>query len=304
MISAPPKSTRSVIVTGDDFGISRNVNRAILEAHQRGILTSASLMVTGEAFDDAVALARRHPGLAVGLHLVLVSGRSVLPPERIPHLVDRQGWFSSQPFVAGLRCQLHPAARRELRLEIRAQLEKFRQTGLPLSHVDGHRHLHLPPAVLRILIELAGEFGIRAIRLPSEDLSTALRADRTGWVRKTLLSWTFSLLRRGYAQRLLESAGMDFSDRVYGLLQDGRMTEEYLLALIPALPAGRVEIYSHPTTEEGAPSQRLGSASRAQLSALLSGRVREALVRNGWELSTTSKTSECTGCLSYSPSFV
>ncbi len=289
------KPRRFVIVTGDDFGYSDGVNRAVIEAHERGVLTSASLMVTGEAFEEAVRLAHQHPRLAVGLHLVLVSGRSALPARQIPDLVDREGRFSSNVVLAGLRYQLHPKARRQIRLEIRAQLERFSQTGLKLSHVDGHRHMHLPPIVLQTLLELAKEFGIRAIRLPLEEMSTTLRLDREGWLEKAALSATFRLLRRVYAQRLFESAGIRFVDRVYGLLQSGRMTEEYLLGLIPKIQAERVEIYSHLTTETDGHSSRCHrGASPAQLAALLSDQVRQALVQHGFQLATYSQVNGCT----------
>lgn len=295
-----PATFRSVIVTGDDFGVSSPVNRATIEAHERGILTSASLMVTGEALEDAVALARRHPALAVGLHLVLISGRSTLPHSEIPHLVDREGRFSSQPVWAGLQYQLNPAARRELRAEIRAQLERFRRTGLELSHVDGHRNMHLPPAVLKILLELRGEFGIRAIRLPSEELGIALALDRRRWLEKVILSRVFRGVRTLYAERVLACAGVEFTERVYGLLQSGRMTEEHLLKLIPRICADRVEIYTHPTAQEDCEASGYG-ASRAQLEALLSPRVREALSSRGFRLSTYhGAAGECIG--SYSSS--
>ena len=282
-----PRPTRSVIITGDDFGYSRGVNRAIIEAHEAGVLTGASLMVAGDAFEEALSLANRHPRLAVGLHLVLVSGRSALSPARVPHLVNREGRFSTQPVWAGLRYQLHPLVRRELRAEIRAQLEKFRRTGLTLSHVDGHRNMHLPPVVLKILLELAQEFGIRAIRLPAEELGIALALDPRGWLEKAALAWVFHGVRLLYAKRLLASAGIAFTDRVYGLLQSGRMSERYLLGLIQRIRAGRVEIYSHVTTEGDAiSSNHNGCATRAQLDALLSPRVREGLRVQGFRLAT------------------
>ena len=277
------KKSRSIIITGDDFGSSRGVNRAIIEAHERGVLTNASLMVTGEAFEEAVALARAHPRLAVGLHLVLINGRSALSPQRIPHLVDPAGNFSTNPFNAGLRYQCRPAARREIRLEIRAQLEKFRATGLRLSHVDGHRHMHMPPVVLSELAELAEQFGIRAVRLPSEELRLGLQADKSRPVQKTGLWGVFSALRETYARDRLRPAGIRFPDRVYGLLQTGRMTEAYLLKLIPRIRADWVEVYSHPTADPVALSN---GASRQQLEALLSDRVREALDSEGFRLAT------------------
>ena len=257
---------RFAIITGDDFGSSSAVNQGIIEAHERGVLTSASLMVRGEAFEEAVALAKSHPRLAVGLHLVVSSGRSV------PELI-RTGW----------RFQFKPQVRRELHLEIRAQLEKFRQTGLVLSHVDGHQHMHVHPVVLGLLIEMADEFGIRAVRLPGEELGITLRVDRGGLLTKLLYSWVFGWLRR-YGARRLQAASIEFADRVYGLLQTGRMTEEYLLGLIPRIPAARVEIYSHPTVsfDGGDPE----GASRAQLEALLSEGVRRTLVSSGFQLAT------------------
>ena len=277
------RKERFLIITGDDFGLSTGVNRAIIEAHESGVLTNASLMVTGEAFEEAVDLARRHPRLAVGLHLVLSDLQAVLPARRIPHLVTGEGKFSSNLVTAGFRYQCRPAATRELRTEVRAQLEKFRRTGLKLSHVDGHQHMHMTPTVLGELVRLSGEFGIRAVRVPSEEFRLALRADRSGFLEKGCLSAVFWALR-SYAAARLKPAGICFPDRVYGLLQTGKMTEEYLLQLIPRIQADRVEIYSHPTTDERDDDPR--GASRPQLEALLSGRLRGALERAGFRLST------------------
>ena len=275
---------RFVIINGDDFGFSSGVNRAIIEAHERGVLTSTSLMVTGQAFDEAVALAQAHPKLAVGLHLVLGKGKAVLPPLQIPHLVDANGNFSNQPNRAGLHYQLNPSARRELRLEIRAQLEKFRDTGLQLSHVDGHLHMHSHPVVLRALVELADEFNIKVIRLPSEELRLTLDLDRDDLQSKLIWSFIFSGLRR-YGERLLKSKGIGFAQRVYGLLETGRMTEAYLLGLIPQIRADLVEIYSHPAIAiTGEPTNGPLGLGQAELDALLSDRVREMLVNSGFEL--------------------
>ena len=276
---------RFAIITGDDFGSSAAVNEGIIQAHERGVLTSASLMVTGEAFEEAVRLARLHPRLGVGLHLVVSSGPPALDAGQVPHLVDSEGRFPSDLVKAGLRYQFSPAARRELAAEIRAQLEKFRRTGLKLSHVDGHQHMHMHPVVLGTLIDLAEEFGIRAIRLPREELAIAVRLDRSRLLTKFAYSWVFGWLRR-WAGARLRSARIEFADRVYGLLQTGRMTEEYLLALIPRIQGNRVEIYSHPTLAVGNHSPR--GASKAQLDALLSPGVRKALVSSGFQLATYS----------------
>ncbi len=275
---------RFAIINGDDFGFSTGVNQGIIKAHDQGVLTSTSLMVTGEAFEEAVALAKAHPNLAVGLHLVLVCGKAVLPPSEVPKLVDLAGNFSSDSVKAGLHYQFSPAARRELRLEIRAQLEKFRQTGLQLSHVDGHLHMHSHPVVLRSLVEFALEFNIKVIRLPWEELSYTLNLDRDDLLNKLIWWGVFGGLRR-YGEGLLKSKGIQFCDRVYGLLQSGRMSEDYLLRLIPQIQANVVEIYSHPAV--AIPNEPLNGppgAGEVELAAWLSKSVREELTVNGFEL--------------------
>jgi chitin disaccharide deacetylase len=286
-ISEPQASQfpgRYAVVNGDDFGFSEGVNSAIIQAHTQGVLTSTSLMVTGAAFEQAVALARSHPSLGVGLHLTLVCGQSALPAEKIPHLANRSGSFSQSPVKAGLKYQFNRAARRELRLEIRAQLEKFRQTGLPLSHVDGHLHLHVHPAVINILVELSQEFNIQVIRLPFEELRLALKLDSTGWGAK-ILGWAvFSQLRR-QAQPQLEKAGIAIMERVYGLLQSGEMTEAYLLGLISDIQASSVEIYLHPAiAQPGEPLNGPVGSGEQELAALLSDRVRDVFATAGFTL--------------------
>ncbi len=289
MKQSQPSGQRQLIINGDDFGFSSGVNQAIIAAHAQGILTSTSLMVTGAAFAEAVELAKAHPRLAIGLHLVLACGRSVLPPSQIPHLVDAEQNFSSQPEKAGLYYHFNGAARRELALEIRAQLTKFRETGLPLSHVDGHVHVHLQPVVLHHLARLAAEFQIQFVRLPLEELSASLRADRSDWAAKVLLSLVYAGLR-SYGATVLRSHQIRFVDRVYGLLQSGRMTEAYLLKLIPHIQANRVEIYSHPAVAiAGEPANEAYGLGEAERDALISDRVKTLIQHQGFELTNYSQ---------------
>ncbi len=275
---------RFLVINGDDFGFSSGVNQAIVTAHQKGVLTSTSLMVTGEAFEEAVALAKANPSLAVGLHLVVCCGRSVLPPSQIPHLVNEHGYFLEDPTKAGLRYQFDQAAVRELQLEIAAQLEKFRQTGLPLSHVDGHLHLHAHPVVLRHLVSIASEYGVRIIRLPYEEVSFTLKIDKSNFIGKQIEAFIFAQLRRN-GERLLRANQIQFVDRVYGLLQTQRITESYLLQLIPQIKSNFVEIYSHPAiVRPGEPSNSPIGLGFSELEALLSDRVRETILQSGFEL--------------------
>ena len=269
-----------LIINADDFGFSQGVNAAIIQAHEEGILTSTSLMVSGDAAQEAIALAKDHPQLAVGLHLVLVCGKSVLPPSQIPHLVDSQGNFSSNPTQAGLNYQFNQATRAELRLEIAAQLEKFRNSGLNLAHVDGHLHLHVHPVILNILTEFAAEFQIKFIRLPSEELSKNLKIDNRNLLTKIVWSIVFGQLRR-YGEGLLKANNIKFADRVYGLLQTGDMSEKYLLGLIPQIESELVEIYSHPALV----NTETNNGGEVELAALLSQEVRQLLTVKDFKLS-------------------
>ena len=269
-----------LIINADDFGVSHSVNAAIIQAHEEGVLTSTSLMVSGDAAQEAIALAKDHPQLAVGLHLVLVCGKSVLPPSQIPHLVDSQGNFSSNPTQAGLSYQFNQATRAELRLEIYAQLAKFRDSGLNLAHVDGHLHLHVHPVILNILTEFAAEFQIKFIRLPSEELTKNLKIDQRNLLTKIVWSIVFGQLRR-YGEGLLKANNIKFADRVYGLLQTADMSEKYLLGLIPQIESELVEIYSHPALV----NTETNNGGEVELAALLSQEVRQLLTVKDFKLS-------------------
>jgi hopanoid biosynthesis associated protein HpnK len=234
-----------LIVNADDFGLSEEVNEAIIRAYKEGVLTSASLMVTGAAFDGAVKLARENPGLAIGIHLVTVVGRSVLPHKEIPSLVDKRGNFSNNPTAAGLKYFFSPQSRRELKKEIAAQFEKFNSTGLRLSHIDGHLHLHVHPVIFNAALKQAIKYGARRMRVPEEEKNLALAFDRRNASQKTAHSLLFGSLAR-YMKRRLKANGFTVPERVYGNLQSGRMDERYFLYALDNLGASTSEIYFHP----------------------------------------------------------
>jgi len=250
-------------------------------------------MVTGAAVDEAVDLARHNPRLAVGLHLVTVCGMSALAPHQIPHLSDSTGRFSDNPVRAGLVYQFSKAARRELALEIRAQLELFRSTGLELSHLDGHLHMHSHPVIMRILVELGQEFGIRTIRLPREELRAELKIDRSRVVSKAIWSGIFNQLAR-YEGKMLRRAGISFADRVYGLLSSGGITEQYLLQLIPRMEGNLVEFYCHPSLDvDGDELNGPPGSGPTELKALMSEAVREMFVRHEFEFTSFQGVFDC-----------
>jgi chitin disaccharide deacetylase len=269
----PVPALRRLIVNADDFGRSASINQAVIRAHRDGILTTASLMVNESACDDAVALARQSPQLGVGLHLTLLCGRSALPPNRIPGLVDARQQFTSNPAGAGFRYFFQRRLREPLRQEIHAQFARFRATGLPLDHVNGHLHLHLHPVVFDILMADAAQLGIDRLRLTFDPFRLNLRLASGRLLYRTLHAAIFhSLAAR--ARPVLRQRGMRHTGAVFGLLQNARVDETYVTRLLPNLPAGDSELYSHPSLDE----------FKHEFDALVSPRVREQVQRLGIKL--------------------
>src|ERR1051325_8447628 len=188
--------TCRLIVNADDFGRSRSINEAVIRAHKEGILTTASLMVNEAAFDEAVSLAKANPRLGVGLHLTLLCGHSSLPPAQIPGLVNLAREFTSSPSRAGVRYFFRRELREQLRAEIHAQFQKFRTSGLPLDHVNGHLHLHLHPIVFRILMEDAVQLGIQRLRLTFDPFWLNLRLASGHFFYRALHAAIYLLLSR------------------------------------------------------------------------------------------------------------
>jgi len=265
---------RRLIVNADDFGMSETVNDAVIRAFTEGMLTSCSLMVTGEAFEHAVGLAHAHPGLAVGIHLVTVLGRAVLPAAEIPTLVDATGNFAANSVVAGLKYYFSPQARRELRRELSAQFEKFAATGLRLSHIDGHLHMHVHPVVFRAAVELGTRYGVRRMRVPQEEYRLAIDFNRQHASTKALYTLLFGQLAR-HMQRQLRASGFVYAERVYGNLHSGQMDEQYFLYMLDNLHTDTNEIYFHPAVY---PADCLHNAAAQQsmreFAALMSPAVR------------------------------
>ena len=268
-----PEIPRRLIVNADDFGLSHSVNEAVIRAHREGILTAASLMVNERGFDEAVKLAEENPRLGVGLHLTLLMGHSALPPEKIPGLVNPRGEFSNKPVTAGFRYFFRRNLREQLRAEIRAQFEKFHATGLPLDHVNGHLHLHLHPVIVKILMQDAEKLRIRRFRLTRDCLARSRRTTRGHWFYRIshalIYEWLSSRARNPLRQRDIKHAEITF-----GLLQNARVDEEYVLKLLPELPPGDSELYSHPSLDE----------FKHEFDALVSPRVQELVQKRGIKL--------------------
>jgi hopanoid biosynthesis associated protein HpnK len=265
-----------LVITADDFGLAREVNEAVEIGCSQGILSAASLMVSGAHVDDAVARASRLPRLRVGLHLALTDVAPILPGKQIPRLIDGKGRLRSDLARFGLDLAMSKAARAQMREEIEAQFRAFRSTGLRLDHVNVHRHFHLHPVIAEMVLEIGSRFGARALRVPQEPPRLVQSRHLSGKIVEDLCS---RLLRRRVQRR-----GIMAPEAVFGLRWSGKMTRQRLRLLLESLPCGFSEIYLHPATSDTFPGHAAGYRYVEELEALLDPSNAEALRRSGRHL--------------------
>jgi chitin disaccharide deacetylase len=272
-------SRKRLIVNADDFGFTPDVNEGIVEAHRHGILTAATLMANGEAFADAVRLARETPSLDVGCHLVLVGGRSLVSGNELP------------PDVARLLAAL---ARREVPVyrELRAQIEKIISAGLRPTHLDTHKHTHLAPPVLDAVARLGDEFGIRWIRRPFDFPLTAAHGAVPHL--KRLTSRALALAQRRF-HRVLKEHHCRATDHFAGFQMTGTLRTPELVGLLGLIPEGSTELMCHPGRCGDALRRsrtRLRESRERELAALTAPETGDAIARAGIELVTYRQLSE------------
>jgi hopanoid biosynthesis associated protein HpnK len=252
-------------------------------------------MVGAPAAADAVARARRLPDLRVGLHLVLVDGFPTLPCAEISGLVRRDGRFDTNLGRAGIRFFTLPGVRRQLAIEIRAQFEAFRATGLLLDHVNAHKHMHLHPTVARAIMEIGRDYGMAAVRVPFEPVEPLRSAfpdeHHSAPLYRPWIEWLRRRLRR---------AGLFVNDSLFGLAWTGGMVEGRLLRLLPHLPRGVSEIYFHPATVRSAALSATmpGYCHKEELAALLSPAAKSLVGNLAIRLGGYSDFSKGTGAKS------
>jgi hopanoid biosynthesis associated protein HpnK len=250
-----------------------SINQAVFEAHHKGVLTCASLMVNGEAFEEAVEIARVCPNLGVGLHLTLCCGTATLGARELPGLVDDDRTFQRSAIAAGFAYFFSARLREQLSNEIAAQFDKFARTGLRMDHVNGHLHFHLHPTVLPLVIAEMKKRDVPRLRLTHNPIAIDPQIGGRG----TFYRWSHWLIFKGLSRRAepeLRKEGIAHPGNVFGLLQDSHITEEYLLKLVPTLPHGDTEIYAHPSLEK----------FRHEYLALVSPRVKAAIHDAGIDL--------------------
>lgn len=262
---------KQLVVNADDFGFTPDVNQGIVEAHRGGILTATTLMANGEAFEDAVRLARETPSLDIGCHLVLIQGRSLLTGRRLPQSVPQL---------------LSALAKRELRVydELAAQIRHVAKAGIRPTHLDTHKHTHLAPPVLDAVARLAVEHDALWVRRPFD---FPLSAPGGGTPRmKQLISGALSMTRRRF-HRVLESHGCRTTDHFAGFRITGRFRAAELVELMRVIPEGITEFMCHPgrcTDALRGAATRLKESRERELQALVAPEVRVAMERAGIEL--------------------
>lgn len=256
---------KRLVVNADDFGFTRDVNRGIVEAHQRGILTATTLMATGPGFDDAVRLARENPSLDIGCHLVLVG------PPPLPETIAQ---------LAGA------LALRRVRVydELAAQVRKIIDAGLEPTHLDTHKHTHLLPPVLEAVARLSEEFRIPWVRRPFD---FPLSGSGVSWTKRAA-SRAFGVVRWRFT-RVFARHHCRSTDHFAGFQITGNYDARELVALIRSLPEGSTEFMCHPgvcTDELRSAATRLKESRQRELAALTAPEVRAALEESGVELAS------------------
>jgi len=272
---------KAVIISADDFGLSREVNAGVLRSHREGVLTGASLMVAGAARDEAAAIAHAHPALDVGLHLVVCKGTSVLPAGQLDGIVEAAGRFVENPVLGGMRYFFNRRVRTRLRDEIRAQIELHLKLAGDLHHIDGHLNFHVHPVIADILMELATEYRVPYLRLPREPVFTTLAIAPDDATRKLVEAVIFRALSRR-ARRLMAARGIKSTDWLFGLHQSGHLSEEYVAGVIGRLRPGLTELYFHPAEDVGGTPPE--AAAQREVAILTGRRVRAALELAGARL--------------------
>ena len=285
-----PRNTHQLVVNADDFGISRGVNRGIVEAHRTGLVTSASLMANLPSAEDALTRAAICPDLGLGLHLTLTAGRPLSPPEWVPTLVDADGQF----LVLGrllARLSLGQVRRDELRRELTAQVEWAQRRGIRPHHVDSHHHVHVHPRVAPIVIELAREHQVAWVRCPVEGgLSPSLLALPPKDAARTVAISTLGAL----ARVLVKRAGLNTARHFRGIGLGMGFGEAGLLPTLEALAPGLTELMTHPghPDEELARHTVFAEGRDRELEALTAAAARDTVRRRRIRLTSFAWLAE------------
>jgi hopanoid biosynthesis associated protein HpnK len=276
---------KKLIVNADDFGFTRGVNIAIVRAYKEGVLTSTSLMANGEAFDDAVELARANPGLAVGIHLTAVGGKPVASAQMVPSLVDSSGLMPETLTRLFLKLSAGKIRASDIEREFCAQVEKVIAVGITPTHLDAHKHSQIHPRVMEAMARVAARYGIKRVRNPFETANVhvgpAARARRHIYLKQLIKSRATAICAARF-RKLASEHGLKFPDYFYGAALTGLLDSEAVIAIVRSLKDGTSELMCHPgfydEELERAPT-RLKRERELEFEALSDDRVRRAIAK-------------------------
>ncbi len=263
---------KRLIINADDFGLAPGVNRAIIELQQAGALSSATLMANGPFFSPAVYMAFAQPSLAVGCHVVLVDGSPCLRPAEVPSLVDPRSPSSFRNTVGSFFADLLRGRIREEEIEAEAvaQIRRVQSSGITVSHIDSHKHVHAFPRVLAPLLRAARQCGVRCVRNPFEPW-WSLKATRPAGTVRRMQVHVMRTQGRAFS-RLTREHDMMTADGSMGLLATGVLDDSVLRSLLRAMPTGTWELVCHPGYSDRALDEartRLRASREVERSALL-----------------------------------
>jgi chitin disaccharide deacetylase len=284
-----------LIINADDFALTAGVNRGIAEGHDRGVVSSTTLMANGQAFEDAIALTQSRPRLGVGCHIVLVDGVPLLNKTDVRSLLDsghsgRDGTvdprFREGIAGFGARALLGRLHADEIEAEATAQIRKLQAAGIAVTHIDSHKHTHLFPRVLRPLLRAAASCGVRAIRNPFERIQgSQLAASPSLWKRWTEVGLLRSLARQ--FREAVQQAGISTPDGTLAIIATGLLNERLLRLMVENLPDGTWELVCHPGYDDAdlrAVHTRLRESREQELRILTSSSTRDLLANHGIEI--------------------
>ncbi|MCX6639819.1 MAG: ChbG/HpnK family deacetylase [bacterium] len=246
VILAGMPDQKRIVVNADDLALHPSVNRAICRAHLQGIITSTSILAGGPAFKEAVDSLKALPALGIGIHLCLVDQIPVSPPGMIPSLVDSEGRLHKSHSIFIKNYMLKKIDLGQVRIELNAQVRKVVETGLQPTHIDGHQHLHVLPAIADIVADISQNYGITRVRVPEESFG---RYSAPASLARRARGKVLSMLAR-QARRRFASSGMKSTDHFFGFFTGGRMDKDAWIKLIPALKEGTTEIMVHPGQDD------------------------------------------------------
>jgi len=283
---------RNLIVNADDLGWTEGVNRGIVEAHRKGLVTSTTLLANGRAFDSGIEAARENPELGIGVHLNLSDGPPTAPRDQVQGLLNEAGELDGGPRSLLLRIASRSLPLEEVEREWDAQIRRIRGAGISPTHLDGHKHVHMFPGLFELALRLAKKHGIRAIRVAKEESSlrsalSAGAAQNTGMVLKQgVQARGLKLLARD-ARGLADREGVTTSDYFCGITQTGQLTREGIEEFLEILPDGTTELMCHPgyvDEELRKTATRLQDSRETELDILTDPEVRKTVAKRGIRL--------------------